>query len=319
MDWVIFSTGKDFITKVKKEGVNAALKAAIKMVNRYLTKKLSQFKRFLFVSYYNMFHHGLVSRKIQGNRMYLNVNDQGLSRDLLACGIREPTQTELMRNLIKSGMTIVDIGANLGYYTLMEASIVGETGKIYAIEPIRQNYEILKKNVRKNNYGDIVEIYQYAVSDNCGIGKIAVTKESNYCTMFLSEGELSEVGKKQLEISMDEIIDVETITLDEFLVNRRQPDLIRMDVEGYEGVIIKGMSSTLRNAKSGLWLFIEIHPCYFQDRYGMTAGIIQDLAKAGIHVRYIISSEESKFVNFSEDNVVATICSESSPGVFLEK
>jgi FkbM family methyltransferase len=319
MEWGIFSLSKDFITKVKKEGANAALKAAIRMANWYLTEKLSHFKHFLFVSYYNMFHHGLVLREIQGNRMYLNVSDQGLSQDLLTFGVREPTQTELLRSLIENGMTIVDIGANLGYYTLIEASIVGETGKVYAIEPILQNCKILKKNVRKNKYENIVEVYQYAVSDNCGIGKIAVTKESNYCTMFLSENELSEVGKKQLEISIDEIIDVETITLDEFLVNKRQPDLIRMDVEGYEGTIIKGMSNTLRNAKNGLWLFIEIHPCYFQDRYGMTAEIIQDLAKAGLNVRYIISSEESKFVSFSEDNVITTICNESSPGTFLQK
>ena len=66
--------------------------------------------------------------------MYLNLNDFGLSKYLFLNGIREPECTKIMKQELKSGMTIAEIGANIGYYALMEATIIGDSGKIYAIE-----------------------------------------------------------------------------------------------------------------------------------------------------------------------------------------
>lgn len=311
----IYALYKRFITLIKQEGVTAALRAVCNFsANEYFHLKY----RWL-VGYYNTFHHGLVLRKIQGNKMYLSVNDRGLSRDLLFRNIREPLQTNLVKQLVKPGMTVVDIGANLGYYVLIEASIVGETGKVYAIEPIPLNYEILKKNVYKNNYESIVETHFCAISDTCGVSKIAMTRESNFSTMFLDEHEMSEWMKKQLEISTEKIVDVETLTLDKFLIDKGPVDFIRMDVEGYEGRIIKGMPDTVKNSRSCVRLFMEIHPGIFGDSQAMVAEIIQDLTDLELKVKFIINTEGSELLDFSTDNLLETICSEWAPCIFLEK
>ena len=311
----IYALYKKFITIIKQEGVNAALRA----VCAFFVNKYSYLKHRLFVRYHNMLHHGLVLRKIQGNKMYLSVNDRGLSRDLLLRDIREPLQTNLVKQLVKPGMTVVDIGANLGYYVLIEASIVGETGKVYAIEPVPLNYELLKKNVRKNNYESIVETYLCALSDTCSISRLAITKESNFSTMFLTESEMSEWMKKQLEISTEKIVDVETVTLDKFLINKGPVDFVRMDVEGYEGRIIKGMSDTVKNSRNYLQLFMEIHPGIFGDSQAMVAEIIKDLTALGLKVKFIVNTEGTELVDFSTDNLSKILCSEWAPCIFLEK
>ena len=310
----IYALGKRFISIIKQEGVSAALKA----VYSFLADKYSRFKYSLLVRYYNTFHHGLALRKIQGNKMYLSVNDLGLSRDLLLHGIREPLQTNLVKQLIKPGMTVADIGANLGYYVLIEASIVGESGKIYAIEPVPSNYEILKKNVYKNNYQSIVETHLCAIGDTCEVSKMAMTTSSNFSTMFLNEEEMSDWMKKQLKVSTEKILEVETLTLDKFLVGKRPIDFVRMDVEGYEGKIIKGMSNTAKNSRNRLQMFIEIHPGVFENSKATLAELIQDLTDMGLRVKFIVNTEGTELLEFSEDNLLETLCAEWAPAIFLD-
>ena len=173
--------------------------------------------------------------------------------------------------------------------------------------------------MHKNNYESIAETHLCAVSDTCGVFKMAITKESNFSTMFLNEEEMSGWMKKQLEISTEKITDVETVTLDKFLINRRPVDFIRMDVEGYEGKIIKGMSDTVRNSGNSLKVFIEMHPGIFGDSSAMVAEIIQDLTNLGLKVKFIVNTEGTELLNFSEDRLLETLCSEWAPGVFLEK
>ena len=96
--------------------------------------------------------NGYVEKEINGSRMYLDPTDKGLSIDLLVDGIREPYITEVTKRELKQGQTVVDIGANIGYYALLEARQVGPTGRVYAIEPVPENFATLNKNVRLNQY-----------------------------------------------------------------------------------------------------------------------------------------------------------------------
>ena len=306
-----------FIITIRQEGVKVGLTAVYNFfANRYFDLKYR-----LFILYFNVFHVDLVLRRISGNKMYLLVNDTGLSRELLLHRSRERVQTSLVKQLLKSGMRVVDIGANLGYYALIEASIVGETGKVYAIEPIPINYEILCKNVQENNYQDIVETYCCALSDSCGTSKIGMTKQSNFSTMFLNKNEMSEYAEKDLELNIEKIMDVETVTLDKFLENKAPVDFIRMDVEGYEATIVKGMSGTLKNLRKGAKIFFEIHPITFKEPRAKVGEIIQNLIKSGFEVKYIVDSTGTKLLDFSTDSLLDIICGERewAPGLFLEK
>lgn len=190
---------------------------------------------------------GLFQREVQGSRMWLDMSDVGLSSELYLRGIREAHATAEFQDRLRPGQVIVDIGANIGYYALMEARAVGEEGQVYAIEPVDENVALLQKNVEANSYGN-VEVYNMAIGDRNCVKEINLSNQSNLGT-FCENLDLDPSGKKKA---------VEVKTLDSFLQGKRRPDIVRMDVEGYEFEILKGMKKTFENAGS-LDLFIEVH------------------------------------------------------------
>src|SRR5258708_4586206 len=98
---------------------------------------------------------------VQGQRMWLDDKD---SLELATREIYEPMETRLFKKEIKPGQTVLDIGANIGYYTLIAAKLVGPSGKVYAFEPDPTNFKILKKNVERNGHSNVVLVNQ-AVAD----------------------------------------------------------------------------------------------------------------------------------------------------------
>jgi FkbM family methyltransferase len=188
---------------------------------------------------------GYVCREILGSRMYLDVQDPGICRDLLIHGIREDWAIAVMRETLRPGQTVVDVGANIGYYVLFEASLVGPSGRVYGIEPVPDNFSLLERNVALNVYGTI-ELHRFAVSETPGRSVMHLSHLRNWHAMTPVQG----TGRT---------IDVEVQPLDAFLDGKPFPALVRMDVEGHEYQILRGMQRTIAEAPD-LTLFIEIHP-----------------------------------------------------------
>jgi FkbM family methyltransferase len=189
-----------------------------------------------------------VEKEIVGNKMYLDLKDPGISSDLLRDGIREPFLTESIQKEIKEGDVIVDIGANIGYYALQEARLVGDKGRVYAIEPVPENVELLKKNIELNNYSNI-EVFQLAVGAVNKTDYVYISNCRNTASMIKTQASIDRAS-------------VQVTTLDKFLENKPSPNLIRMDVEGYEVEIVKGMTKLLE-ANKPLKLIVELHPLYY--------------------------------------------------------
>jgi FkbM family methyltransferase len=191
---------------------------------------------------------GFIIKEIAGSKMYLDIYGEGLPRDLIIDGVREYYVTERMKKEIKEGDVIVDIGANIGYYALLEARLVGEKGVVYAIEPVPENVELLEKNIRLNNYSNI-KVFQLAAGNRIGTARMYISEQCNLSSMTNIAGK----PVKRIE-------EVEITTLDEFLRDKPYPDMIRMDVEGYECEVVEGMKETLKlNGKKPLKLFVEFH------------------------------------------------------------
>ena len=93
----------------------------------------------------------LISKSINDYRMLLDIEDSGISEALFVQGTREQQLKHILEKEVKEGDAIIDLGANLGYYTLMLWKLVGEDGKVYALEPSTKNFEILKK--RRESFG----------------------------------------------------------------------------------------------------------------------------------------------------------------------
>ncbi len=240
----------------------------------------------------------LVAREIHGHTMFLSLQDLGLSKELILKGTREEEETKIIQGELKEGLTVIDIGANLGYYALIEASIVGKRGKVYAIEPSPINFEILNKNINVNGYSDIVETHCIAISNKKGSLKFYMTDGFNRCT-------LDPYASKQRPSMFSKTIDVETTTLDDFLKDKPPIDFIRMDIEGYETKAIEGMTKTLSQTRKPLKLFIEFH---YPQSFEEADRTLRKLARLGFKPKIVLETQRTKrYNNVSSVNEILPI------------
>ncbi|MDD5294770.1 MAG: FkbM family methyltransferase, partial [Patescibacteria group bacterium] len=230
-----------------------------------------------------VFRDRYIIRKIHGSKMRLDLDDPGIAKDLLLARNREPFHTELVKRLLKPGDVVYDIGSNIGYYALLEARIVGDKGRVYAIEPVPDNVKLLKKNIGLNNYKNI-SVHNLAIGGQDRDDYIYLSKKSNWCSMERRGGNNS--SKK---------IPVKVLTLDSFSQGNIYPDIIRMDVEGYETEIIKGMKNILSGAKP-LKIFMELHCCFLEDA-GL--GLLRELEKNNFKIKYFFRDRSSLMLNKS--------------------
>ena len=201
--------------------------------------------------------------EIQGSKMYVNVNDKDPSmrktfQDYALNRIHEENTTKLFKQTVKEGDTVVDLGANIGYFTLLAASLVGEKGKVYAFEPEPRNYNYLAKNIELNSYNNVFAI-QKAVSDKNAKTKLYICPyDTGHHTIKQYEGIRD--YKPEFLTKEEKFIEIETIILDDFFKDKEQLiDVIKMDVEGAEMLALSGMDKIIKQSKN-LKMFIEFFP-----------------------------------------------------------
>jgi len=223
----------------------------------------------------------MIIKEILGSKMCLLEDDVGLSKELMEHGTREQASVNYVKKIVKPNWTIIDIGANLGYYALLEAKL---GGFVHAIEPIKKSFETLNKSIELNNYKNI-KAYNLAIGDQDGIKNIAVSLRKNWSTM-VNMKIVTEKYKGQFAGFSEGVTEkVKTLTLDSFVkmnkINR--VNFVRMDVEGYEVEIIKGADYTFSLMPAGSYLTIEIHSMLFKDRSPFI-GMLDKVLKAGFKV-----------------------------------
>ena len=183
--------------------------------------------------------------------MYLH-EGKTIDDTIINLGFWEPDISKLIRENLKKWDTFVDIGGNIGYFSLLASKIVGENGKILAFEPSSKNFAELTKNIALNNFSNISAI-QYAASN------VATTKNLFYNPTNPGGSSLVE----NLH-SGNESESIETIVLDDFLRDEKI-DLIKMDIEWYEYFAILGMKNLL--AKNHLKMIFEYSPTFYEKLY----------------------------------------------------
>jgi len=185
--------------------------------------------------------------EVNNSKMILSPRQGGINYDLYLYKKREPLCTDylIQSHILKEGDVALDLGANIGYYVLIESKLVGETGKVYAVEPVTTTFNLMEKNLRINKLKN-VSTYNFAFGDKVEESEIFVCNESNWCAMnkYAVGGKILGAQKVHVE------------TVDSFFKGKKGPKLIRMDVEGWEYQIIKGMPETL---KGDVRLLVELH------------------------------------------------------------
>ena len=182
------------------------------------------------------------SLMIQGRKMFLAPKGSYPSPDMIVDRYEKGT-TDLFRELLKPGMVVVDVGANVGYFSLLAAELVGSSGKVYAFEPEPGNHGVLQKNIEINSLSNI-QVEEMAVSDNSGVADFFLSE--------LDSGSHSLFGDAARGIR--ESVQVTTTTLDAFLEAEGWPniDLVKIDVEGAEDLVFDGARNLLATEKPAL-------------------------------------------------------------------
>ncbi len=182
--------------------------------------------------------------------MYLT-KPSWVSKQVARFGIHEKVATNFVLKTIKRNDLVIDLGANIGYYTLIFAKLVGENGLVLAFEPELSNFNILKKNVRENGYKNTIP-ENMAISNKSGKFELYLSKTNTGSNrMFESKIE-----------DNDWVQEVEVKTLDEYLKLasiKKDISFIKMDIEGSEYFALEGMSRVL-NTNTNLKIMLEYAP-----------------------------------------------------------
>lgn len=207
----------------------------------------------------------------------------------------EVVHSKYFRRSIQDGFIFIDVGANKGYYTLQAANRVGLQGQVHAFEPVTNTFSHLQTNVALNDFTNVIS-NQTIVHDHSGELEIFIAEENN-------TGE-SSIQKPANFSGRSEIIPC--ITLDEYIIenNINKVDLIKIDVEGSELSVLKGMQNILKREKEGLQLLIEVNESHLLSNGTCSCEIYEYLRLFGFFPYIITGCEEIPNQTFQDDSLV---------------
>jgi len=181
-----------------------------------------------------------------GGKIYLNLKE---SRMMMAraLGVYEYWKTRLFFNKIIEGMTIIDVGVNKGYFSLLFAKLMNGKGKVLSFEPEPINCLWFKKSIQANKY-QCIKLFQLALSDKEGNISFYRGKKSGWGSLFPSK------------YMKDEVITVKTRKLDSVLKDEgiTKVDIMKIDVEGADILVLKGAEKTLKKCNLQLVMDVDV-------------------------------------------------------------
>jgi FkbM family methyltransferase len=151
-------------------------------------------------------------------------------------------------------MTCVDVGANIGFFSILMASIAGKHGRVYALEPFPENYNLLLKNIHENHHDDVVVPLNKAAYHRTGRNWLYFTSDqanTNYGGMFLARNHQSIVAR------CHDRLEIEQVRLDDIISAPSKVDVIKIDVEGAEPFVLEGMQEIM--ARDRPLIFLEFN------------------------------------------------------------
>jgi FkbM family methyltransferase len=179
----------------------------------------------------------ILSGKLRGKKWIV-----GSSIHACWLGIYELDKQKVFTQLVSPGSVVYDIGANVGFYTLLASVLVGDQGHVIAFEPAQRNLKFLDEHLRLNDISN-VDVWRVAVADKSGEAYFDPTTHG-------STGHLDENGEEK----------VKTVSLDELVLSGElpAPDFIKMDIEGAELLALRGAEK----------IVLEHHPVIFIATHG---------------------------------------------------
>lgn len=304
--------------RVMVKTLNSRLRLEAFLLVKKLVKKITgtrrdRIRRFHgLMKLYSHFHRslkpkGILLTQAQGLKMYINATDDVIGPEILAYGCHEEYETELFKKALSPSMVIADIGANMGYYSLIAAKLVGGRGKVYAFEPDPTNYDLLVANIHANNFTNIIPIQR------------VVSNKAETVKLFLDRGNSGAHTLCESNIQTDRsgFVEVEAITLDAYFngEGNSRVDFIKMDVQGAEGRVIEKAHEILK--RNNLKILMEFWPQGLRNMGTDPAELLETLRGYDFSIRLLLHERIQEEENIAK--VVEIGESEGYVNLFLEK
>jgi len=208
---------------------------------------------------------------VDGIELVMN-RDDAVVCGALTLGCYENSPRRIFRGLLKPGMTVVDVGANIGLYTAIAAGTVGPSGRVIAVEPESRNAQLMRQTLALNQFKN-VEVVQAAVSDRTGPGQLFLNEE-NKADHRIFDRE-----------SRRAVVPVDFYRLDDLLAELAvtRMDVVKMDIQGAEALALQGMRRTLtENAE--IRLMIEYWPWGLAQAGGDPRSVLRSIRAMGFRI-----------------------------------
>lgn len=214
-----------------------------------------------------------------GKGLWLKVDPQ--SEEGYASGFAEPGVQAILSKHLKRGDCFYDVGAHIGFYSVIAARLVGKSGLVIAFEPDPDNVKVLQKICTRNNLDHICAL-PAAVWNQGGRVQFQRGKDPSRMT--------GRVVSQNVQLSGCQLLSCPAVALDTFSASNRPPTFVKIDVEGGELMVLKGAQTTLRSFRPTL--LVEIH-----DKAYIPA-ILDSLSPLGYLKRHISTQPEKTLVCF---------------------
>lgn len=228
------------------------------------------------------------TRFADGRRMRLIWSDRTQRQMIL--NTYEPRETELIRSLLRPGDVFVDVGAHAGWFTIHASSAVSPGGRVFAFEALPPNAARLRANLALSNVGNVTVVHA-AVSDGPGRATVGFQPGSD-------SGSGTAGGR-----AVGKAFEVEQVSLDSALGADIAPRLVKIDVEGFEYLVLRGATRTLGNTHAVL---VEINDSALASSNHSRADLSEMLSDAGLIYQEVLSPVKRPFRSTVVPNLFAS-------------
>jgi FkbM family methyltransferase len=222
-----------------------------------------------------------------GTEIYVDLRQKFIGWGVLQ-GSYEPDETSLIRRVVRPGMHVIDIGANIGYYTIMTAAIVGPTGRVDSFEPVDQSFQLLKRSVDRNEFNQFVHLHHIALSSTERQVRMRYDENStNMGGAYMEYGEAILPSFPECPVA-EEIVQASTL---DRIIDGRNIDFIKIDVEGAEPIVLEGANKVLERSRPTILMEVNTaalravsgrSPDWVFDRFGSLDYRISNVTAAGL-------------------------------------
>ena len=226
--------------------------------------------------------------------------DHYISEDLLRDKIWEPFETEIFRRICIAGDVVADIGANIGWYSVLASRLVGEHGRVISFEPDLKNMELLKKNLAVAGGAGPVETRACAVSDHSSREKLFLSDTNLGDHQLFDDGR----SRKSLEVVVESLDDI-------FFAKPSRPTLVKSDTQGSEARIIRGAARLFESGWRPI-LILEFWPYGLKGAGDDPVALWKRLKSLG-YAMYEITEENPRLMILREDSLLDRLSTDISP------